>query len=146
RRPPFRFLPLHDRHPRGDPNSPADSLTWPPAGCKFARPSDSSRGRLTVRHFSSALRAWTIAAEVLACAVLAGCAGKGVHAGLPGSRSSTLPRSQSAPRQGEVLGTGETCAALRLPLSAGGNGGAVATELKNACLLAMEDVGMEALE
>lgn len=99
-----------------------------------------------MRHFSSALRAWTIAAEVLACAVLAGCAAQGVPSGLPGRPFSTLPPSQSAPVQGEVIGTGETRAALLLPLSAEGNGGAVATELKNAALLAMEDVGMEALE
>lgn len=55
--------------------------------------------------------------------------------------SETLP-----PPKGETMGTGTVRAAMLLPLSATGNSGRIGTELKNAALLALEDLGPQNIE
>jgi ABC-type branched-subunit amino acid transport system substrate-binding protein len=98
-----------------------------------------------VKFLASVLRARVMAA--LGCAVLiAGCGTQGVPSGLPGVQPQATPLAASVPPQGEVIGTGETRVALLLPLTAEGNGGTVASELRNAAQMALEDTGLDALE
>ncbi|WP_367716342.1 penicillin-binding protein activator [Nitratireductor sp. GISD-1A_MAKvit] len=83
---------------------------------------------------------------------LAGCVGPDVPFGMPqptAPATASRPSVDNRPRlpaTGEVVGTGETRAALLLPLTGEGNAGRIAAELKNAALLAMDDVGLNALE
>jgi len=100
-------------------------------------------------HFAGALRARIFAAAMLACAAfLAACSTQNVPSGLPTRVPGGTPQPNTAalPAQGEVLGTGETRIALLVPLSAQGNGGVVAAELRNAAQLALEDTGLNSLQ
>ncbi|MCR4267328.1 penicillin-binding protein activator [Nitratireductor sp. ZSWI3] len=80
-----------------------------------------------------------------------GCVGGDVPYGLPaadGSQAAALPAGNAplVPASGEVIGSGKTRVALLLPLTGEGNAGRIAAELKNAAILAMDDVGPETLE
>jgi len=91
--------------------------------------------RLSFSH-AGGIRAAVTAVALGALAVLAGCnSGGGSGIGF-GSRPTT-PAVQ--PVTGEVLGNGATRVALLLPLSATGNAGTLATNLRNAADLALKD-------
>lgn len=83
---------------------------------------------------------------------IGGCVGGDVPYGLPASDSEQTLAPQPAapgprlPATGEIVGSGATRVALLLPLSGEGNAARIAAELKNAAVLAMGDVGPEALE
>ncbi|WP_309085952.1 penicillin-binding protein activator [Chelativorans sp.] len=101
-----------------------------------------------MRHFASKVRGRVRAAVVIGGgALLAACSTQNVPSSVPSRAPVPLQAGTAAtPVQGEVIGTGETRVALLLPLSAAGNGGAVAAELKNAAQLALEDAGSDALQ
>ncbi|MEX3010977.1 penicillin-binding protein activator [Hoeflea sp. TYP-13] len=75
-----------------------------------------------------------------------------VNYGLPGSGSTgTTPTVVSlpvktGPASGEVLGTGQTRVALLLPMTAPGNGSAIASEYRNAAELAITTRGEHTME
>ncbi|WP_265515972.1 penicillin-binding protein activator [Nitratireductor luteus] len=76
---------------------------------------------------------------------LAACAQQQVGRGLPAV--TPAPDAPAAARpSGEVFGNGDIRVALLLPLSAGERGGAVAAEIRNAALLALEDRGSSSLQ
>jgi len=102
----------------------------------------------SVRRFASADGVHKVVAAVLFCAAfLAGCSTQNVPSNLPSREPAAMPPAISTtPVQGEVIGTGNTRVALLLPLGAEGNGGVVATELRNAAQLALEDAGQDALQ
>lgn len=78
--------------------------------------------------------------------ILSACA-PNVPSGLPDTPPvSQMPAMPADTLQGEVIGYGATRVALLLPLSVGGNSGRVASELKNAAQLALEDAGLDALQ
>jgi ABC-type branched-subunit amino acid transport system substrate-binding protein len=79
------------------------------------------------------IRAVATALTVGALAALSACSGAGVGIG-PGR-----PEIGAQPVTGEVLGTGPVKVALLLPLSATGNAGQIAQNLKNAADLAIRD-------
>ncbi len=79
------------------------------------------------------VRAAAVAVVASGLAVLSACSGSGIGGGGRG------PVIGSTPVSGEVLGTGPVKVALLLPLSATGNAGQVATNLKNAADLAIRD-------
>ncbi len=88
----------------------------------------------------------------LSAGLLALSACQSVNYGLPEGNSNApqavqtgLPE-KTGPAVGEVLGTGQTRVALLLPLSAPGNGAAIATEYRNAAELAIETRGPQTME
>ena len=88
----------------------------------------------------------------LTAAVLALTACQSVNYGLPESSSNapqTVPTGlpeKTGLAVGEVLGTGQTRVALLLPLSAPGNGAAIATQYRNAAEMAIETRGPHTME
>jgi len=106
---------------------------------------------LTMRFVSrDGCRAAAIAALVCFASLLTAC--QSVNYGLP--YASTAPQQpqavtlpvKSGPASGEILGTGQTRVALLLPLSAPGNGAAIAQEYRNAAQLALEARGENTME
>ncbi len=97
-------------------------------------------------------RAGILSLALAGLLVLGGCVGGDVPYGMPQPGAQTIatqPVVDNTPRvpaSGEVIGTGETRVALLLPLTGEGNASRIAAELKNAALLAMDDVGLNALE
>ncbi|MEX0854067.1 MAG: penicillin-binding protein activator [Bauldia sp.] len=80
------------------------------------------------------MRAAGVALSLSALAALAACSGSGL--GLGRGRG---PEIGSAPVTGEVLGTGAVKVGLLLPLSATGNAGQLALNMRNAADLAIRD-------
>ena len=86
--------------------------------------------------FRALLRVRTaLSAAFGAALLLAGCTSSNV-----GTTAAIAPPSPAVtPITGEVLGTGSTRIALLLPLSATGNAGAVAVNVRNAAALALQE-------
>jgi ABC-type branched-subunit amino acid transport system substrate-binding protein len=80
------------------------------------------------------IRAAAVAVAAGGLAVLTACSGSGIV-----GRGAPAPVIGTAPVSGEVLGTGPVKVALLLPLSATGNAGQLAMNLKNAADLAIRD-------
>ncbi|WEX09348.1 penicillin-binding protein activator [Chelativorans sp. AA-79] len=98
-------------------------------------------------HLACARRAGTITVAALA-AFLSACSTQQVPSGLPSRQpaATARPAANTVPAQGEIIGSGETRVALLVPLSAEGNGGTVAGEIRNAARLALEDAGLDTLQ
>ncbi|MEM6464343.1 MAG: penicillin-binding protein activator [Pseudomonadota bacterium] len=83
--------------------------------------------------------------------IASGC--QAINYGVPstGSVPNQAPTATSipvktGPAAGEILGTGQTRVALLLPISAPGNGSAIAAEYRNAAQLAIEARGTNVME
>ena len=83
-------------------------------------------------------KAVTVAFVAAAFAVLSACNGGGGLGGRMFGGGGPTPRA-NAPISGEVIGTGTVRVALLLPLSATGNAGQLARDLRNAADLAIRD-------
>ncbi|WP_274423524.1 penicillin-binding protein activator [Chelativorans sp. YIM 93263] len=99
-------------------------------------------------HFSNVLKARAGMLLIVAAGfLLSACGTPSVPNGLPSMQpaqpSATLPEGQV---EGETLGIGNTRVAMLLPLSAEGNGGKIAAELRNAARMALDDSGNDALQ
>lgn len=78
---------------------------------------------------------------------LSACGTQPLSSGLPSLQPAPTQTAQPAgPVQGETIGNGNTRVALLLPLTAEGNGGRIAAEMKNAAQLAMDDAGAGVLQ
>ena len=95
-------------------------------------------------------RAAAIASLLGVLMVVSAC--QSVNYGLPYASTARQPAQTAAlpaktgPASGEILGTGQTRVALLLPLSAPGNGAAIAQEYRNAAQMAIEDRGEYTME
>lgn len=104
---------------------------------------DGGMGRVTFGF--GAFRALAVrTAALLAPLAISACGMNDVPRGLPAMQPTVMQAPKTA--EGEVVGNGDTRVALLLPLSAEGNGARVATELRNAALLALQDAEGDPLQ
>lgn len=83
---------------------------------------------------------------LIIAAGMTACRGGGVNFGLQRPAPAD-PADEPLPEaKGEVIGNGDVRIAMLLPLSAPGNAAVIATELKNAAKMAMDDWGNESLQ